>query len=195
MDTPRRYASLLLVTASQDTAARFARLLPAERFAPEYNVCSAREAGYVLGEASYDVVVIDGSIPRSEGHALAALAAEKGVAHLLLLAEAGDFPETAAFAQEHGYMALPSPVDPALFRQSLGMMAAASVRLHELEEKAENLQAKMDELRLVDRAKLLLIQRFQMTEQDAHRFIEKNAMDRCVPRRTIAENIIRTYQN
>lgn len=195
MDTSRRYASLLLVTASQDTAARFARLLPAERFAPEFNVCSAREADYVLGEAAYDVVVIDGSIPWEAGRSLAAAAAEKGVAHLLLLAEAGDFEETAAFAAEHGYMALPSPPNPAVLKQSLGMMAISSVRLHELEEKAENLQAKMDELRLVDRAKLLLIQRFQMTEKAAHRFIEKNAMDRCVPRRVIAESIIRTYQN
>ena len=127
--------------------------------------------------------------------ALAAAAAEKGVAHLLLLAGEDDYGETAAFAEAHGYMALPSPADPALLKQSLGMMAASSARLHELEEKAESLQAKMEELRLVDRAKLLLIQRLQMTEKDAHRFIEKNAMDRCVSRRVIAESIIRTYQN
>ena len=53
----------------------------------------------------------------------------------------------------------------------------------------------MEEMRLVSRAKLILVQRFQMTEKDAHRFIEKNAMDRCVSRRVIAERIIRTYQN
>jgi response regulator NasT len=53
----------------------------------------------------------------------------------------------------------------------------------------------MEEMRLVNRAKLILVQRFKMSEKDAHRFIEKNAMDRCVKRRTIAESIIRTYQN
>jgi response regulator NasT len=88
-------------------------------------------------------------------------------------------------------MTLESPVNPSLLKQSLGMMATISDRMHEL----ESLQAKMEEMRLVNRAKLILVQRFKMSEKDAHRFIEKNAMDRCVKRRTIAESIIRTYQN
>ncbi len=91
-------------------------------------------------------------------------------------------------------MTLKSPVEPVVLRQSLSMMAAVSQRLRRLESKAESLEAKMDEMRLVNRAKLILVQQFKMTEQDAHRFIEKNAMDRCVKRSVIAENIIRTYQ-
>lgn len=188
------YASLLLVTASQDTAAQFARLLPEERFAPEYSVCSPREAAYVLGEAAFDVVVIDASVPEAEGRTLAASAAESG-ANVLLLAEESRFETAAAYAESSGFMALPSPVDPALLRQSLGMMASVSARVHALEEEAESLKAKMEELRLVDRAKLLLVQQLKMTEKDAHRFIEKNAMDRCVKKSVIAQRIIRTYQN
>ena len=85
-------------------------------------------------------------------------------------------------------------MDPSLLKQSLGMMATVSQKMHALQSRADSLQAKMDELRLVDRAKLLLIQRFKMTEKQAHRFIEKNAMDRCVTRRSVAEKIIRTYE-
>ena len=195
MDSPRRYASLLLITASKDTAAQFARLLPADRFAPEYNVCSPLEAGIVLGDALYDVVVIDGSVSPDTARDLAAAAEDAGIGNVLLLADSARFPAAAEFAERHGFLALPSPVDPALLKQSLGMMATASARIHELEEKAENLQAKMDEMRVVNRAKLILVQRFGMSEKDAHHFIEKNAMDRCVRRRVIAENIIRTYQN
>ena len=195
MVQPRRYASLLLITASQDTAAQFARLLPADRFAPEYSVCSPLEAPYVLDENSFDVVVIDDSVPYDTAPNIAVTASLHGIQNILLLAGQDLFPRASAFAQEHGFMALPSPVDPDLLRQSLGIMAAASARIHELEEKAETLREKMEELKLVDRAKLILVQQFKMSEKDAHRFIEKNAMDRCVKRRTIAENIIRTYQN
>ncbi len=191
----RRYATLLLITGSQDTAAQFARLLPADRFAPEYNVCSAHEAAYVLAETAYDVVVIDAATLSGTGPELAAIAEKCGVANILLLAAEEHLEAASAYAEDHGFMALKSPVDPALLRQSLGMMAAASARLHDLEEKAEDLKTRMEEMRLVDRAKLILIQRFKMTEKDAHRFIEKNAMDRCVKRRAIAESIIRTYQN
>ena len=51
----------------------------------------------------------------------------------------------------------------------------------------------MAEIRLVNRAKWLLITELKMEEPQAHRFIEKQAMDRCVSRRAVAEEIIRTY--
>lgn len=195
MVQPRRYASLLLITASQETAARFARLLPAERFAPEYSVCSEHEAEYILDEGRHDVILIDDSVSMRRTEALAACAAGQGVSSVLLLASPENYPLAADLAQRYGYMALPSPVEPDMLRQSLGMMAAASARIRELESKAQGLEEKMEEMRLVSRAKLILVQRFQMTEKDSHRFIEKNAMDRCVSRRIIAERIIRTYQN
>ena len=191
----KHYATLLLITASRDTAAHFARMLPADRFAPEYNVCSALEAAYVLGEAVYDVVVIDDSILRQTGPELAATAASNGSTGVLLLAEPERFESVSAYAENHGFMALRTPVDPSLLKQSLGMMATVADRLHKMEAEAASLKAQMDEMRVVNRAKLILVQQFKMTEKDAHRFIEKNAMDRCVKRRAIAESIIRTYQN
>ena len=51
----------------------------------------------------------------------------------------------------------------------------------------------MQEIRVGNRAKWMLIERLQMSEADAHRYIEKMAMDRCVSRREIAEGIIKTY--
>ena len=46
----------------------------------------------------------------------------------------------------------------------------------------------MAEIRLVNRAKWVLIEQLRMTEQEAHRYIEKQAMDRCVTRRAVAES-------
>ena len=52
----------------------------------------------------------------------------------------------------------------------------------------------MEEIRLVNRAKWVLIDQLRMTEQEAHRYIEKQAMDRCVTRRAVAESILATYR-
>ena len=52
----------------------------------------------------------------------------------------------------------------------------------------------MEEIRLVNRAKWLLIEELKMTEQEAHRYIEKQAMDRCVTKRVVAEQILSTYK-
>ena len=51
----------------------------------------------------------------------------------------------------------------------------------------------MEEIRLVNHAKWLLISEVKMAEPDAHHYIEKQAMDRCISKREIAEEIIRTY--
>ena len=55
------------------------------------------------------------------------------------------------------------------------------------------LKEKMAEIRLVNKAKWILISQLSMSEPESHRYIEKQAMDRCVTRRSIAEEIIRTY--
>ena len=61
-----------------------------------------------------------------------------------------------------------------------------------MEQKTASFEEKMAEIRLVNRAKCLLIERKAMTEQEAHRWIEKQAMDRCVSRKVIAEQILQT---
>lgn len=72
-------------------------------------------------------------------------------------------------------------------------MESARERLRHLEKKSLSIDEKMIEIRLVNKAKWLLISELSMSEPDAHRYIEKQAMDRCITKRTIAEEIIKTY--
>ena len=51
----------------------------------------------------------------------------------------------------------------------------------------------MEEVRIVARAKCILVEYLRMSEQQAHRYIEKQAMDQCITKREVSENIIRTY--
>ena len=72
-------------------------------------------------------------------------------------------------------------------------MSSARERLRKAEKKTLSIQEKMEEIRIVNRAKWLLISEIKMDEPNAHRYIEKQAMDRCVSKREIAEEIIQTY--
>ena len=63
----------------------------------------------------------------------------------------------------------------------------------DLREKCNTLDEKMLDIRIVNRAKSLLLQNEKMTEQQAHRYIEKAAMDLCVKKTVIAQNIIEKY--
>ena len=54
----------------------------------------------------------------------------------------------------------------------------------------EDIRKLVEEIRLVNRAKLILIKMRGMTEAEAHRFIVHSAMDRCVKKRQVAREII-----
>ena len=75
------------------------------------------------------------------------------------------------------------------------LLAAVRIQLEQMQHKTEKLEAKVADIRIINRAKLLLVQHLQMTETEAHKYIEKQAMDTSMRRRTIAENIIRTYED
>ena len=75
--------------------------------------------------------------------------------------------------------------------QCMELLCATRERLRRMEQKSASIEDKMAEIRLVNRAKWALIEKRGLTEQEAHRFIEKAAMDRCVPKRVIAEEILR----
>ena len=75
------------------------------------------------------------------------------------------------------------------------LLAAVRIQLEQMQHKTEKLEAKVADIRIINRAKLLLVQHLQMTETEAHKYIEKQAMNTSKPRRTIAENIIRTYED
>lgn len=72
-------------------------------------------------------------------------------------------------------------------------MASTRERLRRFEKKTLLLEDKMQEIRVMNRAKWILIEQLKMPEADAHGYIEKQAMDRCVSKKSIAEEIIRTY--
>lgn len=63
-----------------------------------------------------------------------------------------------------------------------------------MERENKDLAAKIDGIRLVNRAKWALIEHLGMTEDQAHRYIEKQAMDARVSKKEVAEGIIRTYE-
>ena len=80
-----------------------------------------------------------------------------------------------------------------LMLQALKWMESSRERLRQFEKKSLSIEEKMAEIRLVNKAKWILISELTMSEPEAHRYIEKQAMDRCTARRSIAEEIIKTY--
>ena len=91
-------------------------------------------------------------------------------------------------------LALSKPTTSQMLTQSLSLLCGTRERLRRMEQRTASLEDKMEEIRIVNRAKCVLIEQLKMTEQEAHRYLEKQAMDRCVTRRSVAESILATYK-
>ena len=193
MELERRY-SVLAVSASLKFVETLRTLLPEGRYGPVTVLHDAAAARRALAENSYDLVLINTSLPDEFGTRLALDACESSSAGVLLLVKAEHCPDIEAQVSAHGVLTLAKPTSVQLFAQTLRLLCITRERLRGMEKKAVTLQEKMEEIRLVNRAKWLLIEELKMTEQEAHRYIEKRAMDRCVTRRAVAEQILSTYQ-
>ena len=106
--------------------------------------------------------------------------------------------DTAAKAGEklsqNGVITLIKPVSTEAVHQSLLAFRAMKCRIGLIEQKNIRLQAQLEEVKLINRAKLVLMQCLAMSEQQAHRYIEKQAMDLRVTKSYVAQQILRTYE-
>lgn len=190
-----RTYSVLIVSASEKFSEAARALLPPTDYFPVDTVRSAGEARRVLLQTAFDLVLIQTPLRDEFGSRLAMDICVSSGAGVLLLVKKELYDDVYAEVMEQGVMVLPVPTSAQTVSQTLRMMCAARERLRRMEEKQATVEEKIEEIRLVNRAKWILIERLQMSESEAHRYIEKQAMDLRTSRREVAENIIRTYRS
>ena len=187
---PRSY-SVLSVAAAEKFHTSLRELLPSGRYDPVHSAFDAAEARRRLLESRYDIIVISAPLRDEFGTHLAQHFSENSGAGILLLVKPEYYSDVSAQVTPLGVLALAKPTSPQLMLQCMELLCGTRERLRHMEQKSASIEDKMAEIRLVNRAKWALIENRGMTEQDAHRYIEKQAMDRCVSKRVIAEEILR----
>ena len=187
---PRTY-SVLSVAAVEKFHTSLRELLPNGRYDPVHAVYDASEARRRMLETAYDVILISAPLPDEFGARLAQHAAEHTGAGVLMMVKSEYYSDVSEQLTPCGVLTLQKPTSPQMMLQCMELLCATRERLRRMEQKSASIEDKMAEIRLVNRAKWALIEKRGLTEQEAHRFIEKEAMDRCVPKRVIAEEILR----
>ena len=119
--------------------------------------------------------------------------AEGSEAVFLLLVRPGTYEAVWQFVQAAGICVMSWPAPQEVFRQTLRNLLLLKKSLRAMHEKTDQLQSQLQDMKRIQKAKSLLMNQLGMSEADAHRWIEKAAMDRCVKKREIAETIIRMY--
>lgn len=193
MSLEERMYSVLIASASESFNSALLPLLHESAFSPVHVAAGINAAQRMLAERSFDFVIINSPLPDDAGIHFAVDACSSKGTVVLLLVKSDIHMSVHDRVMPHGVFTLPKPLSKSTLAQALGWMASARERLRRIEKKSLSLEEKMEEIRLVNRAKWLLISELKMDEPHAHRYIEKQAMDNCITKRQAAENIISTY--
>ena len=186
-------ASVMIVSTTDKALGFFQKILPKNQFNPLTWVHSAWEAQRELVNKSVDIVVINAPLKDEMGTELAIELAQNNSCGVMMMVKNDVYEQVSYKVEEYGVLTLPRPCTAQQAFQTMKLLLATKQRLKALEQKTASLEEKMKEIRLVNRAKGLLMDNLKFTEQEAHRYIEKAAMDNCRKKSEIAQNIINTY--
>ena len=193
MSLKERVYSVLIVSAAESFNDTLSALLPSSKYSPTHFVSNISAAKRVLAERAFDFVIINSPLPDDVGTRFAIDTANSEESVVLLMVRTELQEEIYDKVAEHGVFVLSKPTSKPTMMTALSWLSSAREKLRKTEKKTLSIEEKMEEIRIVNRAKWLLIGELKLDEPEAHRYIEKQAMDRCISRRTVAVEIIKTY--
>ncbi len=189
-----RMETALIVSSSEKGKDFLENLLKECGFLRPAFAANGGEARRLLLEQNFDLVVINAPLQDEFGHELAMTLTRTTDFGILLMVKAELLDAVSAKVEDYGVFVIPKPIGKQLFFQTIKLVNASRKRVLGLRQENGRLQQKIEEMRLIDRAKCTLIQYLGFTEQQAHRYLEKQAMDLRVTRREVAEQVLRTYE-
>lgn len=193
MSLKERVYNILIVSATNHFTSAFADLLAETRYSPVHTAASISAAKRILAENTFDFVIINTPLPDDMGIRFAIDTCTGKQSAVMLLVKSDIHAAIHDKVVEYGVFTLPKPTSKLTLIQALSWMESAREQLRQFEKKSLTIKEKMAEIRLVNKAKWILISELKMSEPAAHRYIEKQAMDRCITKQSIAEEIIKTY--
>lgn len=181
--------SVLVVSKDSKISSLISVMLVAPMFETTV-VSDFNEARRKAQERVYNIILVD--FADGEGVDFATDIADS-TSTILLMVPAQHFEQISYKVESYGVMTITAPFDQFYFYNMIKIAIAVQYKVQVLSSQTTKLKEKMEEIRVVNRAKMLLMQNLNMSEQEAHRYIEKDAMDRSLKKTAVAEQIIRTY--
>ncbi len=153
------------------------------------------------------VVCMDVKMPRMDGIEAAGVICDENIAPVVMLTafSQSDLVKKATGAGAMAYVTKPyeeSKLLPALevamgrfaeINDLLDNVERSESKLQETEERLKKAEETLEERKLVDRAKGLLMDKADFSEQGAFRWIQKTSMDQRIPKKRLAMAIIAKY--
>ncbi len=156
-------------------------------------LCASDEQAAGEDYSRYDALVVSMPLRSEFGLEFVAEVSKKTRAPIIVLARADIADDVQKRVKFTGAFVLGKPFTKSVLQQTVKMAAIAQENFNRLQNEKTELQGKLDDVKIIDRAKCCLIEYLNMTENQAHKHIQKAAMDSRRTQREIAEDILQTY--
>ena len=193
-DRSGRQYSILIVSASEQLTTFVKKVISDGRFSGIEVRKSVAQAAQELLNRHYDVVLVNAPLPDDFGVDFVLNLCEHYTSGVLILTPGDVCDDVTDRVIDYGVVVLAKPVTNRALARNIRHLCAIQDKIRNTEKKVLTLEEKINELRIVNQAKCLLIEKEHISEEEAHRRIGKQAMDRCVSRKIIAEEIIEKWE-
>lgn len=191
-DTAISQARVLL--AEDDEAARdlLVELLATLGHTVVANVGTGREAVAQAELLTPDVVLLDVHMPDGSGLEAAQriTAHDPGIAVILFSGDLGLSLSDQDVMATNAIAYLPKPTPPSALDATIRLAVARARALREAREEATGAKQKLEERKIIERAKGILMRRTGSSEQEAYSILRRTSQDRSVPMTDIAKAVL-----
>ncbi|MFI3205882.1 MAG: ANTAR domain-containing protein [Clostridia bacterium] len=156
---------------------------------------SCEEARAKLFVVDYDLVIINAPLQDEFGEKFSVDIAKEKNSQVMLIVKNDIFDDVSLKTEKYGVISVSKPVNKTIFWSALKIAKSSFKLVRKFQEENTKLRQTLEDVKIIDRAKLLLISHLGMDEQSAHRYIEKQAMDLRSTKREVSEGILKTYAN
>ncbi|MBR1752026.1 MAG: ANTAR domain-containing protein [Ruminococcus sp.] len=186
--------SILIVSSNEKTAALVLPLIKEMWGECKISVCDrADRALGIARESNVDIVIINSPLGGVSGSALAVDICKKTNAGCIVITAKDHLDELSSRLEEQGVLVLGRPISKQMFVRSLRLLSASRNRFLGLEKENIKLHRELDEIKMINRAKSVLMKYLKFSEEQAHRYIEKQSMDLRMSKYDIALKVVKTY--
>ena len=187
--------NILIVSSSKKGTNFFTEVLSQNSYGDIITAKNGGEARRLLIERDFDLCIINAPWVDEFGEEFARNIVSTGIGQAILIVKSDIYDEVSEKVEGDGVITIAKPMNRTIFWSALKLANATYNKMCLLKKENNELLQKIEDIRMIDRAKCILIQYLNMTESEAHRYIEKQAMDMRTTKRSIADGILKTYEN
>lgn len=181
---------ILIVSSSESGTKVLTDLLRSSGFENITASSSAADARRRSTVESYDLSIINMPLSDETGKELSFDIADKNVSGVITIVNNGHEQIIGSFGRKKGIYIVMKPLNRRMFLDAVVFVLTAQKQKLRLIKKNEELARALTDLKIITKAKFLLMEKNGMSEENAHHFIERSAMDQRLSKRYVAEAVI-----